>query len=919
MTVTGTYRLQLHEGFGFADAQAQLPYLASLGVSHLYLSPVLQAVPGSMHGYDVLDHTRVSQDLGGEEGLRARSPRPPASTTSASSSTSCPTTWRWSRPSQRNAPLWDVLRAGPRRRPPRTGSTSTGSPAAAGSACPSSAAASPRPWKPATCVLGELDGQPVIRYFEHVFPVALGTEGDDVAEVAGPRSTTSWPAGASATRMLNYRRFFDVDQLIAVRVELPDVFEATHRVLLGLNHDGVVDGLPHRPPRRAGRPRGLPRPAARRRPRPGTADLGREDPRGRRAAAHLLGLRRHHRVRRHARPSRPRWSTPPPPRPWTAPGSRPAASPSLERVVDASKRQVVDRRRWSPSVEPAGPPRPRGAARRRTPTRLDEAIVELLVACEVYRAYVRPGERPSTARPQADRGRRSSPPARPGPTWSPSSSSSIAAWPPSTGDRTRPPRLRGPAAADLGTGDGQGHRGHRVLPLAPAGRAQRGRRRPRPARDAAPEPLHQWAVAPAAATGRCGMTALSTHDTKRSEDVRARLLAVAGDAESLAALLAGVRRGRRRAPASTGPPRTCSGRRWSGSATIDDERLHDYLIKAMREAKQRTAVARRRPGLRGARAGPGRPTPTAPGRPARAGRTRRRRTTPSGIRALVLGQKLLQLCLPGRPRHLPGLRARRPLAGRPRQPPPGRLRRAGEPGCARLDDGSGAATSTTRSCSTTARALRLRRGHPEVFGEGASYDPLPSTSEHALGFVRSAPQGRVASALGLGRQARVACVVTRAPHRLQQGGGWGEATIALPEGEWRDELTGRRPVRRHAAGGRRAARPPGGAAGVPMTSEEKAVREFEVWAPQAASGVELLLGDERVPLTRGDGGWWRASRTGRPRRAVLVQPRRRRPPARPALAAAARGPARPSAVFDPTGVRAGRDAQLARRRARRAA
>ena len=60
MTVTGTYRLQLHEGFGFADAQAQLPYLASLGVSHLYLSPVLQAVPGSMHGYDCLLYTSPS-------------------------------------------------------------------------------------------------------------------------------------------------------------------------------------------------------------------------------------------------------------------------------------------------------------------------------------------------------------------------------------------------------------------------------------------------------------------------------------------------------------------------------------------------------------------------------------------------------------------------------------------------------------------------------------------------------------------------------------------------------------------------------------------------------------------------------------------------------------------------------------------
>src|SRR6476620_750787 len=67
--VTATYRLQLHAGFTFADAAGQVPYLAALGVSHLYLSPVLQAVPGSMHGYDVLDHTRISADLGGEDAL----------------------------------------------------------------------------------------------------------------------------------------------------------------------------------------------------------------------------------------------------------------------------------------------------------------------------------------------------------------------------------------------------------------------------------------------------------------------------------------------------------------------------------------------------------------------------------------------------------------------------------------------------------------------------------------------------------------------------------------------------------------------------------------------------------------------------------------------------------------------------------
>ena len=63
-----TYRLQLHAGFTFADAQAAIPYLAKLGVSHLYLSPVLQAADGSMHGYDVVDPDRVSTQLGGEAG-----------------------------------------------------------------------------------------------------------------------------------------------------------------------------------------------------------------------------------------------------------------------------------------------------------------------------------------------------------------------------------------------------------------------------------------------------------------------------------------------------------------------------------------------------------------------------------------------------------------------------------------------------------------------------------------------------------------------------------------------------------------------------------------------------------------------------------------------------------------------------------
>ena len=63
-----TYRLQLRPDFGFEAAAAVVDYLADLGVSHLYSSPQLQAAPGSTHGYDVVDHSTLDTDLGGEEG-----------------------------------------------------------------------------------------------------------------------------------------------------------------------------------------------------------------------------------------------------------------------------------------------------------------------------------------------------------------------------------------------------------------------------------------------------------------------------------------------------------------------------------------------------------------------------------------------------------------------------------------------------------------------------------------------------------------------------------------------------------------------------------------------------------------------------------------------------------------------------------
>lgn len=65
---SSTYRLQMNAGFTFDDAARVADYLKALGISHIYSSPYLQAAPGSMHGYDVVDHQRVNEEIGGEEG-----------------------------------------------------------------------------------------------------------------------------------------------------------------------------------------------------------------------------------------------------------------------------------------------------------------------------------------------------------------------------------------------------------------------------------------------------------------------------------------------------------------------------------------------------------------------------------------------------------------------------------------------------------------------------------------------------------------------------------------------------------------------------------------------------------------------------------------------------------------------------------
>src|SRR4051794_36354072 len=66
-----TYRVQFHKGFPFRDVAAIVPYLADLGITHLYASPYLKATPGSTHGYDVIDHAALNPELGTREDFDA--------------------------------------------------------------------------------------------------------------------------------------------------------------------------------------------------------------------------------------------------------------------------------------------------------------------------------------------------------------------------------------------------------------------------------------------------------------------------------------------------------------------------------------------------------------------------------------------------------------------------------------------------------------------------------------------------------------------------------------------------------------------------------------------------------------------------------------------------------------------------------
>jgi (1->4)-alpha-D-glucan 1-alpha-D-glucosylmutase len=220
-----TYRVQLSAGFPFAAARAVVPYLADLGVSHLYTSPVLRARTGSPHGYDVVDPTQVSPELGGEEGLRDLV----AALRSVGMGLIVDLVPNHLTTSEEN-PWWvATLRGGPDAEAARVfdidweaGAGKVRLPVLGG------------PLAEVADQVRVADGW--VTYHEHRFPMAPGTDRLDQQHY----ELVDWRRAAVD---LNYRRFFTVNELIGVRQEDPEVYQLTHATVLGLVADGLIDGI----------------------------------------------------------------------------------------------------------------------------------------------------------------------------------------------------------------------------------------------------------------------------------------------------------------------------------------------------------------------------------------------------------------------------------------------------------------------------------------------------------------------------------------------------------------------------------------------------------------------------------------------------------------------------------------------------
>jgi malto-oligosyltrehalose synthase len=228
-----TMRLQFHKGFTFADAEKIVPYMAALGVSHLYASPITAARAGSMHGYDVIDPTRVNPELGGEDGLR----RLVETLRQHKLGLIVDIVPNHMAASVENAWWMDVLRHGRDSRyagffdidweaedPQIRGKVFL-----------------PVLGKPLPKTLAANDLQPVERDglgFLKIGDLELPMQGRDLDAQA---YRLGW--WRTANDRINWRRFFDINDLVCLRMQDDETFETVHAMIARFYAEGLIDGV----------------------------------------------------------------------------------------------------------------------------------------------------------------------------------------------------------------------------------------------------------------------------------------------------------------------------------------------------------------------------------------------------------------------------------------------------------------------------------------------------------------------------------------------------------------------------------------------------------------------------------------------------------------------------------------------------
>lgn len=792
-TPVSTYRLQLGPDLTFAEAEKALPYLDTLGITDLYLPPVLQAAPGSTHGYDVVDHTRISDRIGGREGLERLAVAAHARGMGVVVDV-VPNHMAVPTPAWHNRALWSVLKYGPES--PYAKWFDVDLAEGEGLLMPVLGARIGTVLAAEELVLdhtvvpgdgGTDEEQPVLRYFDHLFPVRPETEHLPLAELVG-RQHYRLAYWRVADEELNYRRFFDVGTLAGIRVEDPGVFDATHALLLELFDQGVIDGFRIDHPDGLADPRGYLRRLSEATggawvaaekileedeelpddwPVAGTTGYDtawrlhalQVDPDG---AAPLAGLL-HEVTGEHT---------------------------TLDDLIEEAKRQIVETSLYAEThlltTMLADICREDVRLRDHTFRSLQDCVTELIVAFGRYRAYVVPGEAaPPMAervvREAADVARSRLDPDRHD-TLDVVVDLVLGREVGSAGRQNeerraelvvRFPQVCGAVMAK-GVEDTAYYRWTHLVSLCEVGGA--------PDRfGVGPDELHALARR-TSESWPATMTAGSTHDTKRGEDVRSRIGAIAAHANAWTVL---VRR-LREATADLRPAdldgrtenllwQTLAGT-WTPSGPIVADRLIAYLVKASREQKAWT-------------------TWTAPDEAREEDLVRyatdllthpdvvdgftawMERVTPT-VRRSVLATKLLQLTVPGVADVYQGTEVTGTSLVDPDNRRPVDLEALAST-LAGLDTGRTPSDLAEEKLAVTAAALRVRRAHPDAFvGEDAGYEPLPVTTGRAVAFARRDASGP-----------RVVVVATR----LGDAPGQAEATVVLPEpnpGEvWRSLLT----------------------------------------------------------------------------------------------------------------------------------